>query len=91
MTFEERMRQIDEHFKSITMEEFEANLERAGMGQIKPMASENLRFVDPNELTAEWLYTVMSHRDCYWTIDDLIDYQEFDSQIEVAEQSEVAA
>jgi hypothetical protein len=34
-TYEERMKQIEEHFKNISLGQLEINLERAGLGQIK--------------------------------------------------------
>jgi hypothetical protein len=35
-TYEERIKEIDDHFANVTMEEFEAGLERAGMKPYTP-------------------------------------------------------
>lgn len=75
MTYEERIRQIREHFKTISIEQFEINLERAGIGQIKPISIEEIMFLD--------LYSPLDD----WETEDLQDYQEFDSPVAV----EVAA
>ena len=47
MKYEDRIKQIKDHFDNITIEEFEANLERAGMGRIK--SATQIYFDEVNE------------------------------------------
>lgn len=45
MDLMERLKRIDEHFQNITAEQFEENLEKAGIGQISPLAKFGMAMV----------------------------------------------
>lgn len=42
MSFEERKKQIDQHFKTLTIDQFEKNIEKAGIKEIQPSNKEML-------------------------------------------------
>jgi hypothetical protein len=78
MTYEERVKSIKEHFNNITLEQLENNLDRAGMGRIKSLISEDMRLILPGE---DAIYSCIQNQE--WEIDDFFKYQEY-SLCEVA-------
>lgn len=44
--FHERIKEIDDHFANISIEEFEQNLIDCGLGQITPLLDEDWDFID---------------------------------------------
>jgi len=76
MNYEERIRQLRDHLASISPEQLEINLERAGLGRIKPLSSEDMRLLSFHESV---FYSTLPG----WGNGDLQDYQLFDSPLEV--------
>ncbi len=50
MTLDERIQQINEHFKNLTVEEFENNLIECGIEVIKPSSLSGMRIANFDEL-----------------------------------------
>jgi hypothetical protein len=78
MNYEERIKQIEEHFDNISMEQFEINLERAGMGIIKPLSIKGMKLMDLEECGYS------NSLNPYWEIEKLLDYQLFEGDNEAA-------
>jgi hypothetical protein len=72
MTFEERIKQIKEHFKNITSEQLETNLIKAGLGEINSLSSDNMRLTEPEE--DFYSYTL----NLSWKIEELLEFQQFE-------------
>lgn len=63
MDFNARMNQIKEHFRNLTIEEFDTKLERAGIGVIEPSFKNDMEIVEENELYISSGYPTMGDED----------------------------
>ncbi|MDA3732882.1 hypothetical protein PBV87_15505 [Niameybacter massiliensis] len=63
MDLEKRMRAIEEHFKNLSIEEFENNLIEAGIARIKPTMESGMRMVTEQEL-------YFNHKERYASLGD---------------------
>jgi hypothetical protein len=77
MTFEERINQIEQHFKNISIEEFEKNLKASGIETIKPLINEDLFLATYEDLIYKSvLYVSLICDDNYF--EDLSTYQDYE-------------
>ncbi len=60
MDFLSQMREIEKHFKSITEEEFQQNLKKAGYQQIEPSSYSGMKMLTESQLKKEnnYIYKV---------------------------------
>lgn len=77
MTFEERINQIEQHFKNISIEEFEKNLEASGIETIKPLINEDLFLATDEDLIYKSVLYVSSICDDNY-FGDLSTYQDYE-------------
>jgi hypothetical protein len=80
VNFEEKIRQIEEHFRSIDMEQFERNLEIAGIEEIKPIEGCDLALAE----IEDWIYDKFLYINTYrYDNQILLAYQNYE-YLEVA-------